>query len=101
VALKTNIIRRLTIFSSLAVMTACTSIAPLDPIIGNTGQPFSDIANSTDVISYGLDLEVFPQTKSVAGVGSTQFLITQDTSQVELKLDSRFDISKIFVDDKN
>jgi aminopeptidase N len=100
VALKTNIIRRLTIFSSLAVMTACTSIAPLDPIIGNTGQPFSDIANSTDVISYGLDLEVFPQTKSVAGVGSTQFLITQDTSQVELKLDSRFDISKIFVDDK-
>jgi aminopeptidase N len=97
---KTNIIRKLTTFSSLVVLTACTSIAPLDPIIGDTGQPFSDIANSTDVISYGLDLEIFPQTKSIAGVGSSQFLITQDTSQVELKLDSRFDISNIFVDGK-
>jgi aminopeptidase N len=100
VASNANIIRKLTIFSCLVVITACSSITPLDPIIGDTGQPFSDIANSTDVISYGLDLEVFPQSKSIAGVGSTQFLITQNTSQVELKLDSRFDISKIFVDEK-
>jgi len=93
-------LQKLTAFSGLMVLTACTSIAPLDPIIGDTGQPFSDIANSTDVLSYGLDLEIFPQTKSIAGVGSSEFLITQDTSQVELKLDSRFAISKILVDDK-
>jgi hypothetical protein len=73
---------------------------PLDPIIGDTAQPFSSIANRTDISSYGLELEIFPQTKSITGVGNTQFLITQGTSQVELKLDSRFDISKIFVNEK-
>ena len=52
------------------------------------------------MFSYGLELEIFPQNKSIAGVGYSQFLITQNTSQVELKLDSRFDISKITVDNK-
>ena len=96
-----NIFRNLTVFSGFVALTACTTIAPLDPIIGDTGQPFSDIANSTDVLSYGLELEIFPHNKSIAGIGRSQFLITQDTSQVELKLDSRFNISKISVDEKN
>jgi aminopeptidase N len=95
-----NMFQKLTTFGGLVAFTACTSIPPLDPIIGDTGQPFTDIANSTDVLSYGLDLEIFPQNKSIAGLGRSYFLITQDTSQVELKLDSRFDISKILVDDK-
>jgi hypothetical protein len=47
-----------------------------------------------------LNLEVFPHNKSIAGVGRSYLLITQDTSQVELKLDSRFNISKILVDGK-
>ncbi|MEP1447024.1 MAG: M1 family metallopeptidase [Paraglaciecola sp.] len=85
--------------SSLIALTACSSIAPLDPIIGDTGKPFSEIANSTDVISYGLDLEIFPDNQSIAGVGYSEFLITQNTSQVELKLDSRFDISEVLVND--
>lgn len=97
---KMNYFRKFAAFSSLLALTACTSILPLDPIIGDTGQPFSEIAHSTDVISYGLDLEIFPANKSIAGVGSSQFLITQDTSQVELKLDSRFKISKILADQK-
>ena len=96
-----NIFRNLTVFSGFVALTACTTIAPLDPIIGDTGQPFSDIANSTDVLSYGLELEIFPHNKSIAGIGRSRFLITQDTSQVELKLDSRFNISKISVDEKN
>jgi aminopeptidase N len=100
VALETSIIRKLTILSSLVFLTACKAIVPLDPIIGDTAQPFSNIANRTDVISYGLDLEIFPQTKSIAGVGSSQLLMTQNTSKNELKLDSRFDISKILVDEK-
>jgi aminopeptidase N len=89
--------RKLTTISGLVALTACTSIAPLDPMVGDTGQPFSDIANSTDVLSYGLDLEIFPHNKSIAGVGRSFFLITHDTSHAELKLDSRFDISKILV----
>ena len=97
---KINVFQKLPSLSVLIAMSACTSIAPLDPIIGDTGQPFSDIANTTDVVSYGLDLEIFPQNKSITGVGRSQFLITKDTSQVELKLDSRFDISKILVDQK-
>lgn len=95
-----NFFRNLNTLGGLMVLTACTSIAPLDPVIGDTGQKFSDVANSTDVLSYGLDLEVFPQSKSIAGVGRSNFLITQDTAYVELKLDTRFDISKILVDDK-
>lgn len=97
---KVTIFQKLTMVNSLVVLTACTSIAPLDPIIGDTGQPFSDIANSTDVLSYSLVLEIFPDSKSISGSGHSHFLITQDTSQVELKLDSRYDISKILVDDK-
>jgi aminopeptidase N len=95
-----NIFQRVSTYSGLIALSACISIAPLDPIIGDTGQPFSDIANSTDVLSYSLDLEIFPHNKSIAGVGRSEFLITQDTSQVELKLDSRFNISKILVDEK-
>lgn len=95
-----NRFRKFATFGSLVVLSACTSIAPLDPIIGDTGQAFSDIASRTDVLSYGLDLEIFPRDKSIAGIGRSQFLITQDTAQVELKLDSRFNISKILVDDK-
>jgi aminopeptidase N len=41
-----------------------------------------------------------PDSKSIAGNGLTVFLITQDTKQVELKLDSRFVISKILVDNQ-
>jgi aminopeptidase N len=85
----------------LIALTACTTIAPLDPIIGDTGRPFSDVAQSTDVISYGLDLEIIPTSKTIEGVGYSQLLITKDTTQVELKLDSRFDISKVQVDDKS
>jgi aminopeptidase N len=97
---RSNMVRKLATISSLMALAGCISIAPLDPIIGDTGQPFSDIANTTDVLSYGLELEILPKNKSIAGVGRSQFLIKKDTSQVELKLDSRFDISKISVDDK-
>ncbi|GAC20379.1 M1 family metallopeptidase [Paraglaciecola arctica] len=97
---KLKLVKKISTIGGLVALTACTSIAPLDPIIGDTGKPFSEIANSTDVISYGLDLEIFPKSKSIAGVGYSQFLITQNTSQVELKLDSRFDVTKILVDEK-
>jgi aminopeptidase N len=100
VASRRNMIRKLITFGGSILLTACVSVAPLDPFIGNTGQPLSNIATSTDVLSYGLELEIFPRSKSIAGVGHSQFLITQSTSQVELKLDSRFDISKISVDNK-
>lgn len=93
-----KIFLRLLSSSVLLGLSACSSIAPLDPVIGNTGQDFSSVANSTDVLSYGLDLEIFPDSKSIAGKGSSQFLLTQATNQVELKLDSRFVISKILVD---
>ncbi|WP_299074566.1 M1 family aminopeptidase [uncultured Paraglaciecola sp.] len=88
------------VLTGVMMLTACSSVPPLDPIIGDTGKTFSAIANSTDVVSYGLHLEVFPDSKSIAGVGYSQFLITQNTSQVELKLDSRFDISQILVDEQ-
>ena len=95
-----NQFKKYSLASSLLVISACSSVPPLDPIIGDTGKAFSDVAKRTDVIRYGLDLEIFPENKSIAGVGTSQFLISESTSQVELKLDSRFEISKIMVEDK-
>jgi aminopeptidase N len=80
---------------------ACSSIAPLDPIIGNTGHPLSDVALKTDVKSYTLELEIFPESKSLTGVGSTKFLLLKTSNKVELKLDSRFSISKVLVDSQD
>ncbi|MDA8622361.1 M1 family metallopeptidase [Psychrosphaera sp.] len=76
---------------------ACSKIPELDPIIGDTGNPFSEVAESTDVIEYAIDLEIFPSSQSIAGSGSATFLITKATAQVELKLDNRFTIDKVEV----
>ncbi len=81
-------------------LTACQSQQepPLDPVIGNTGAALSDVAKRADVQRYQLDLEIFPATQEIAGVGETEFLLLQESGQVELKLDSRFAISQIQVD---
>ena len=86
-------------FSCVLLLTSCASVAPLDPIIGDAGKPLSDIALKSDVIRYELELEIFPGTQSIAGIGSTEFLIIENTNKLELKLDSRFAISKILVDE--
>jgi aminopeptidase N len=91
---------RTIIISSLLMLTSCTSIAPLDPIIGDTGKRFSSVALTTDVISYHIDLEIIPSSQSIVGSGGAEFLIVSATSQVELKLDQRFDISKIEINEQ-
>lgn len=72
--------------------------APLDPLIGDTGQPLSDIAKAADVQAYDLQLTIQPDSQSIQGVGSTEFLVLSSTAQVELKLDSRFTITEVRVD---
>lgn len=72
--------------------------APLDPLIGDTGQPLSDIAKAADVQAYDLQLTVLPDSQSIQGVGSSEFLLLRGTAQVELKLDSRFTITEVRVD---
>ncbi|WP_306521445.1 M1 family metallopeptidase, partial [Rheinheimera sp.] len=83
---------------SLALFGCSTT--PLDPVIGNTGQPLSQVAQKADVKSYALDLEIFPDEQKIAGRGETEFVLVAPSDQVELKLDSRFDISKIEVNGK-
>ncbi|HEY8570682.1 M1 family metallopeptidase [Microbulbifer sp.] len=79
-------------------LTACQQLPPpLDPLIGDTGQPLSDVAQRADVKAYDLNLEIFPDKKSIKGTGSTEFLLLKDSAQVELKLDSRFDIERVLV----
>ena len=91
-----------TLLLASSLLAGCQSTAeqalPLDPVIGNTGGALSEIAKRADVQTYDLTLEVFPQTQSIAGVGTAEFLLLQATKQVELKLDSRFSISQITVD---
>lgn len=84
----------------LGCQTTQPPAVPLDPIIGNTGAALSEIAKRADVQRYDLSLEIFPATQSIAGVGKTEFLLQSATSAVELKLDSRFAISQILVDDQ-
>ena len=96
---KTNIhIFRL--LAIILILTSCASIPPLDPVIGNTGEAFSDIAKKTDVIEYEIDIEIFPKTRTISGFGRATFLIIEDTKQVELKLDSRFSISAVEINGK-
>lgn len=86
-------------FISLALFGCSTT--PLDPVIGDTGQPLSVVAQQADVKSYSLDLEIFPEEQKIAGVGETEFLLVQPSDKVELKLDSRFEISRIEVNGNN
>jgi aminopeptidase N len=89
--------KRTSLLSAL-LLAGCSAIEPpLDPIIGDTGQVLSATALTSDVIKYDLELEVFPDNKSIKGIGRTEFLIIKATQYVELKLDSRFDIEKITV----
>ena len=85
----------------LVLLTAsCSSIPPLDPTIGDTGQPQSDIALKTDVLQYTINIEVLPKSKSIQGSGSATFYMLADSPSVELKLDSRFDIERVEVDEQ-
>jgi aminopeptidase N len=77
---------------TILCLASCSSIAPLDPKIGNAGNPFSVIAKKTDVIEYQIDIEIFPKNESISGFSKAVFLILDDTKQVELKLDSRFTV---------
>lgn len=91
----------LVFFSLMALcsLAGCTTVTPLDPEVGKTGQPLSDIAKRADVQHYLLQIELFPQSKSIAGYGQTDFLMVQNSRQLELKLDSRFNVSQIDVDE--
>lgn len=93
---------------SAAVLACATSLAacslfapaPLDPVIGDTGQPLSELARQYDVLGYEINLTVEPSAQHIAGYGATRFVAMQPMSQVELKLDSRFDISRAEFDEQ-
>lgn len=77
----------------MSLLMSCASIPKLDPIVGNSAETLSETAKKTDVIKYEIDIEIFPKTQSISGFGAATFLIKEDTTQVELKLDSRFSIT--------
>jgi aminopeptidase N len=91
-----------TLLISTLLLAACSPTEPpLDPMIGDTGQELSQTALNADVIKYDLELEIFPEDKSIKGIGRSEFLLINDSQYVELKLDSRFDIEKIMVNEHN
>jgi aminopeptidase N len=91
-----------TLLISTLLLAACSHTEPpLDPMIGDTGQELSQTALNADVIKYDLELEIFPEDKSIKGIGRSEFLLINDSQYVELKLDSRFDIEKIMVNEHN
>ena len=77
------------------MLAGCGKVAPLDPKIGDTGQTLSETALSADVLYYGLDLEILPKEQQIQGSGVTRFKILKATSALELRLDDRFEISQI------
>ncbi|WP_337842951.1 M1 family metallopeptidase [Rheinheimera sp.] len=83
--------------AAVALLAGCQSPAPLDPKVGDTGQPLSVVAQATDVRRYELDLDIDPQNKFISGSGTTWFELLADSQSVELKLDSRFQINRIEV----
>ena len=95
-----SVFSRLTLIASACLLGACQSPAPLDPVIGDTGQPLSATAQATDVRYYELDLDIDPEHQSIRGSGTSVFELVADSASVELKLDSRFHIDRIEVDGK-
>ncbi len=89
--------------SSLIGLNACSLFAPapLDPIIGDTGQPLSVNMQAYDVQAYELDLEVFPNSQKISGHASTTFVALQDLQQFDIKLDDRFDVARIEINGKD
>lgn len=85
----------LSILCVAMMLAGCGKVAPLDPKVGDTGQPLSETASSADVLYYGLDLEILPKQQEIQGSGVTRFKILKATSALELRLDDRFQISQI------
>ena len=83
---------------ALLFLQGCISVPPLDPKVSDTGQNQSQTALNADVIEYIIDLEILPKSQSISGSGTTLFKIIKATEQVELNLDSRYDIERIEVD---
>jgi aminopeptidase N len=84
---------------ALGSLVACQSmVTPLDPVIGDTGQALSVLAQAADVKTYELDLDIDMARHSFRGVGRTGFVLLQPAAQLELKLDSRYRIDRIEVD---
>ena len=78
-----------TLLLASSLLAGCQSTAeqalPLDPVIGNTGGALSEIAKRADVQTYDLTLEVFPQTQSIAGVGTAEFFIAASHKASRIK----------------
>jgi hypothetical protein len=92
-------IRLAALSQALGSLVGCQSmVTPLDPVIGDTGQALSVLAQAADVKTYELDLDIDMARHSFRGVGRTGFVLLQAAAQLELKLDSRYRIDRIEVD---
>ena len=97
----TQLFKSVSAVAMTAILASCSvKPLPLDPSVGDTGQPLSAVALKSDVQFYDLSLEVFLDDKRIKGVSKTQFKMLSASQFVELKLDSRFLITAITSDDK-
>lgn len=84
------------LFTVLVAALGCAT-APLDPRTAASGGPQTALAAATDVLAYELELEVFPQRRALAGVGTTIVRALEPVSAVELQLDARFEVPEVTV----
>ena len=82
------------------LLAGCAAFAPppLDPQVAESSLPLSASMQAYHVQQYTLTLEVLPESKSLRGSGATQLRALAPLAAVELRLDSRFDISAVQAD---
>ena len=81
-------------------LSGCAAFGPppLDPVVGETGLPLTASMQAYHVLQYTLNLEVLPDSKTLRGSGGTRLRALAPLQTVELRLDSRFDISAVQAD---
>lgn len=91
---------RLTVACAGWLLAGCAAFGPppLDPQIGETALPLSANMAAYHVLHYTLALEVLPQSRTLAGSGTTRLRALAPIQSVELRLDSRFEVIGVEAD---
>jgi aminopeptidase N len=86
--------------ATLSMIAAC-SVKPLSPNVAKSGSDYTTTDKQTDVLHYDLALEIFPKKQLIAGSNDIQFKMLSDASQVVFKLDDRFSVPEITINQIN
>lgn len=85
---------------SLALQSCVSNNPPLNPVTAISSGELTSLQALYDVKHYRLEIEVFPETKSIAGDVSISAMALAPIREIELDFDPRFAISEVSVNNE-